>query len=144
LCKEIPKVHSCATWALEKLRNLDDPEINKDITSGLLMGLIDKLAHVPSFHTGGKTEAFRAAQAVPTEALIQASEPVVEGTSLCIEKMKYGAEDTKIGVLVGGSTGSVAGAVAVTSCCTRKPRKDIGVATVLGSTAIGVTTAVVG
>ncbi len=145
---EKPKYHSCATWALEKLHNLDIPEINKTIEPGLFAALVNQLAYIPSFNVGDNAEALRTSKVLTKTVLASFYKNCVpeqvkeEAINPYISMMKYGAEEIRNGLLIGGSTGSILGSTAFASCCMGK--SDRSLAVVLGGSAIGATTAVVG
>jgi hypothetical protein len=54
--KEFPKVHSCASWAAEKLLNLEIDEINNDLEPSLLVTLLDKWIYITTLHLGDMEE----------------------------------------------------------------------------------------
>ncbi len=59
--KEFPKVHSCATWAAEKLHNLGIEEIDNDLRPSILLNLLDKMIYMTTLHVGDAREIREAA-----------------------------------------------------------------------------------
>ncbi|MDF3048360.1 MAG: hypothetical protein K0R73_1478 [Candidatus Midichloriaceae bacterium] len=52
-----PMPHNCATWSIEQLHTLNDPKIEAGLNPKGCLQLVDRLAHVTSFHLGTDEEA---------------------------------------------------------------------------------------
>lgn len=59
--QEFPKVHSCATWAAEKLHNLHIEQIDRDLNPSILLSIIDKIGYLTTLHMGNAEEIRNAA-----------------------------------------------------------------------------------
>jgi hypothetical protein len=130
---EVPKMHNCSSWAMEKLHNLNIPEINKVIEPTLFVTIIDKIAYLASAHVDSNDELCEAAQfyrGFTREILYNVAPPlqkvdeeVVQPTTQAIH------QGIDHGLVVGGTTGMAIGATVATTCLSNPKNKAVAVVT---------------
>jgi hypothetical protein len=112
--KEVPRVHSCATWAAEKLHNLHIDDIDNDLNPSVLVELIDKCVYVTTFHMGDKEESlqvFDRNSPLVSPAVHRAQESV-EKTQSSVDNILYAPEHKATRAVIVSGTSVVASVAA--------------------------------
>jgi len=116
--KQFPKVHSCATWAAEKLHNLQIDEIDNDLRPSILLSLLDKIGYMTTLHVGDAQEIrVAAAQNCPHK------QPQIHRAMDCAEHLQecknnlLTAEEHKFTRCTIATSGVIIGAIAADITC---------------------------
>jgi len=82
-----PTVHSCATWAAEKLHNLKIEEIDKDLNASMVVTLVDKLGFLTTLHMNNPQEVELALEKQPVSYKI-----AYKGLKSCVDTADKAAD----------------------------------------------------